>query len=143
MVLGKYRSLEVSTPWAYTTYRHQFEHEYAQEPATLLDRSQRVHSGNLVKAIVEQDAVKIGGLLYNDLEKIVLPAYPLVSQLRAEFQRHPNLGTMMSGSGPTVFSLANSRSQADAIYHQVRAAITDPDLELFVTQFCDRGVRVV
>ena len=151
VVLGKYRSLEVSTPWAYTTYRHQFEHDYPTEANSLADRwqslsereSHRVHSGDLVKAIVQQDAVKIGELLYNDLEKVVLPDYPLVSQLRAEFQRHPNLGTMMSGSGPTVFSLANSREQADAIYHQVRAAITDPDLELFVTQFCDRGVRVV
>jgi 4-diphosphocytidyl-2-C-methyl-D-erythritol kinase len=143
VVLGKYRSLEVSTPWAYTTYRHEFEHEYDREPVSLADRLERIHSGALVRAIVERDAVKIGGLLYNDLEKIVLPAYPLVSQLRAEFQRHPNLGTMMSGSGPTVFSLANSRSQADQLHHQVRAAITDPDLELFVTQFCDRGVRVI
>ncbi len=143
VVLGKYRSLEVSTPWAYTTYRHEFEHEYDREPVSLVERLERIHSGALVRAIVEQDPVKIGGLLYNDLEKVVLPAHPLVSQLRAEFQRHPNLGTMMSGSGPTVFSLANSRSQAEQLYHQVRAAITDPDLELFVTQFCDRGVRVV
>jgi 4-diphosphocytidyl-2-C-methyl-D-erythritol kinase len=143
VVLGKYRSLEVSTPWAYTTYRHEFEHEYDREPVSLADRLDRIHSGALVRAIVERDPVKIGGLLYNDLEKVVLPEYPLVSQLRAEFQRHPNLGTMMSGSGPTVFSLADSRSQADALYHQVRAAITDPDLELFVTQFCDRGVRVI
>jgi 4-diphosphocytidyl-2-C-methyl-D-erythritol kinase len=143
LVLGKYRSLEVSTPWAYKTYRQQFGHEYPTEPASLADRSHRVHSGDLVKAIVARDAVKIGKLLYNDLEKVVLPAYPLVSQLQAEFQSQPNLGTMMSGSGPTVFSLASSRAQADAIYHQVRAAITDPDLELFVTQFCDRGVRVI
>jgi 4-diphosphocytidyl-2-C-methyl-D-erythritol kinase len=143
VVLGKYRSLEVSTPWAYTTYRHQFEHGYPTEVASLADRSHRVHSGQMVKAIVARDPVKIGELLYNDLEKVVLPAYPLVSQLRTEFQRHPNLGTMMSGSGPTVFSLANSRAQAEAIYHQVRATITDPDLELFVTQFCDRGVKVI
>ena len=143
VVLGKYRSLEVSTPWAYTTYRHEFEHEYDREPVSLAARLERIHSGALVRAIVERDPVKIGGLLSNDLEKVVLPAHPLVSQLRAEFQRHPNLGTMMSGSGPTVFSLASSRSQADALYHQVRAAITDPDLELFVTQFCDRGVRVI
>jgi 4-diphosphocytidyl-2-C-methyl-D-erythritol kinase len=143
VVLGKYRSLEVSTPWAYTTYRHEFEHEYEREPVSLADRLDRIHSGALVRAIVERDPVKIGGLLYNDLEKVVLPTYPLVSQLRAEFQRHPNLGTMMSGSGPTVFSLADSRSQADELYHQVRAAITDPDLELFVTKFCDRGVQVV
>jgi 4-diphosphocytidyl-2-C-methyl-D-erythritol kinase len=143
VVLGKYQSLEVSTPWAYGSYREAFGHKYPQEPASLAARSHQVHSGALVQAIVAKDAVKIGKLLYNDLEKVVLPAYPLVSQLRTEFQRHSNLGTMMSGSGPTVFSLAKSLAQAETIYHQVRATITDPDLELFVTQFCDRGVRVV
>jgi 4-diphosphocytidyl-2-C-methyl-D-erythritol kinase len=143
VVLGKYQSLEVSTPWAYTAYRQEFGHEYAHEPASLTERSHHVHSGELVRAIVAKDAVKIGQRLYNDLEKVVLPAHPLVNQLRAEFQRHPNLGTMMSGSGPTVFSLAASREQADTLYHQVRAALPDPDLELFVTQFCDRGVRVI
>jgi 4-diphosphocytidyl-2-C-methyl-D-erythritol kinase len=143
VVLGKYRSLEVSTPWAYSAYRHEFESEYAQEPITFADRSKHVHSGPLVRAIAERDAAKIGKLLHNDLEKVVLPSYSLVRELRAEFQRHTSLGTMMSGSGPTVFSLASSREQADEIYHQVRATITDPDLELFVTQFCDRGVRVV
>ncbi len=142
VVLGKYQSLEVSTPWAYTAYRHEFEHEYAPSPELAI-RAHRIHSGDLVRAIVAQDAVKIGKLLYNDLEKVVLPAYPLVNQLRAEFQTHPNLGTMMSGSGPTVFSLATSLEQAETIYHQVRAAISDPDLELFVTQFCDRGVRII
>jgi 4-diphosphocytidyl-2-C-methyl-D-erythritol kinase len=143
VVLGKYQSLEVSTPWAYTTYRHEFEHEYAQGLDSLADRSQRIHSGVLVRAIVEHDAVKIGKLLYNDLEKAVLPDYPLVSQLRSEFQRYPNLGTMMSGSGPTVFSLASSLEQAEVLYHQVRAALPDPDLELFVAQFCDHGVSVI
>jgi 4-diphosphocytidyl-2-C-methyl-D-erythritol kinase len=142
VVLGKYQSLEVSTPWAYGSYREAFEQEYAQADS-LAERSHRVHSGALVQAIVAQDPVKVGHLLYNDLEKVVLPAYPLVSQLRSEFQRHPNLGTMMSGSGPTVFSLANSLEQAEALYHQVRSTITDPDLELFVTQFCDRGVQVM
>jgi 4-diphosphocytidyl-2-C-methyl-D-erythritol kinase len=143
VVLGKYQSIEVSTPWAYATYRREFEYGYALDPAGFAQRSHRVHSGDLVRAIVNKDPVKIGQLLYNDLEKVVLPAYPRVSQLRAEFQHHQNLGTMMSGSGPTVFSLASSQEQAEIIYHQVRAAIPDPDLELFVAQFSDRGVRVV
>jgi 4-diphosphocytidyl-2-C-methyl-D-erythritol kinase len=151
VVLGKYQSLEVSTPWAYASYRREFEYEYALDAEGLADRfptgkaspTHRVHSGELVRAIAAKDAVKVGQRLSNDLEKVVLPAYPLVSQLRAEFNRHPNLGTMMSGSGPTVFSLASSQAQAETLYHQVRAALPDPDLELFVTQFCDRGVRVI
>ena len=143
VVLGKYRSLEVSTPWAYNTYRGQFEAEYEQDVTKLELRSHHVHSGSLVQAIVAQDSIRIGKLLYNDLEKVVLPAYPLVSQLRDEFQQHSTLGTMMSGSGPTVFSLAESLAQAEEIYHQVRSSITDPDLELFVTKFCDRGIQLV
>jgi 4-diphosphocytidyl-2-C-methyl-D-erythritol kinase len=143
VVLGKYQSLEVSTPWAYASYREKFGHQYPQSPASLADRSHQVHSGPLVKAIVAKDLVKIGKLLYNDLEQVVLPAYPQVGQLRVEFQRYDNLGTMMSGSGPTVFCLTDSLVQAEAIYHQIRTTITDPDLELFVTQFCDRGVRVI
>jgi 4-diphosphocytidyl-2-C-methyl-D-erythritol kinase len=139
VVLGKYRSLAVETPWAYGTYREQFGHEYPQDPAILTDR---IHSGDLVKAIVAQDAPKIGKLLYNDLEKVVLPAYPLVDQLRTEFDRHDNLGTMMSGSGPTVFSLADSLEQAETLHHQVRATITDPDLELFVAKFCNLGIHL-
>jgi 4-diphosphocytidyl-2-C-methyl-D-erythritol kinase len=143
LVLGKYRSLAVSTPWAYGAYRQAFGAEYANEPLTFAERSQHVHSGALVRAIADRDPVKIGELLYNDLEKVVLPAYPLVAQLRSAFDRHPNLGTMMSGSGPTVFSLASSRERAEAIHYQVRAAITDPDLELFVARFCDRGIQVI
>lgn len=143
LVLGKYQSLEVSTPWAYGAYREAFGYEYALEPITLAERFHRVHSGALVRAIVDRDPVKIGKLLYNDLEKVVLPAYPLVAQLRSEFQRHRNLGTMMSGSGPTVFCLVSSREQAEQIHHQVRAKIANPDLELFVAKFCDRGVTVI
>jgi 4-diphosphocytidyl-2-C-methyl-D-erythritol kinase len=143
VVLGKYRSLAVSTPWAYGAYRERFGAEYTNEPMTFAERSHRVHSGALVRAIADRDPVKIGELLYNDLEKVVLPVYPLVTELRSAFDRHDNLGTMMSGSGPTVFSLASSREQADAIHYQVRAAITDPDLELFVAQFCDRGIQVI
>ena len=143
VVLGKYQSLEVSTPWAYGAYREEFGQGYAQEPTTIAERSHRVHSGALVRAIVDRDSVKIGKLLYNDLEKVVLPAYPLVDRLRSEFQQYSNLGTMMSGSGPTVFCLTSSRAQAEEIHYRVRAKITDPDLELFVAKFYDRGVRVL
>lgn len=142
VVLGKYRSLEVSTPWAYNTYRQEFGHTYVNDVKNFADRSQHVHSGALVHAIASHDPVKIGKLLHNDLEKVVLPAYPLVAELRQEFQSHPNLGTMMSGSGPTVFSLASSRERAQDLLDRVRAKLPDPDLELFVAQFCHHGVLV-
>ena len=82
MVLGKYQSLEVSTPWAYTAYRQEFGHEYAHVSPKVwqIDLITSI-LGALVRAIAAKDAVKIGQRLYNDLEKVVLPAYPLVESI--------------------------------------------------------------
>jgi 4-diphosphocytidyl-2-C-methyl-D-erythritol kinase len=108
VVLAKYRSLEISTAWAYGTYREKFGHTYVSKPEELLERRQRFHSGSMISAIADRDGQKIGQLLYNDLEKVALPAYPQVAQLRAAFEKTDILGVMMSGSGPTVFALAES-----------------------------------
>jgi len=83
-VLAKYRSLSVSTAWAYQTYRKQFGASYppiaaiGSATATSTPPKQRAHAGDIVAAIMHHDGVKIGKLLHNDLEKVVLPAYPQV-----------------------------------------------------------------
>jgi len=40
----------------------------------------------MVKAITYKDGVQIGQRLHNDLERVVLPEYPQVLQLRQAFQ---------------------------------------------------------
>lgn len=143
VVLGKYRSQAVSTPWAYQTFRQKFAAHYAQDLQTLESRRQRVHSGPMVSAIAQRNAVQIGQLLRNDLERVVLPEYPDVLQLREQFQRAGALGTMMSGSGPTVFALAETRSQAEQLHRAVRAAIPSPDLDLWIAQLASASIRVL
>jgi 4-diphosphocytidyl-2-C-methyl-D-erythritol kinase len=143
LVLAKYQSLEVSTPWAYKTYRQQFSSSYLRDTADLAARASAVHSGEMVKAIVEKDAVKIAQHLHNDLEKVVLPAYPQVLQLRELFAQQPGvLGTMMSGSGPSVFAIVESPEQAEVVKQSVRAAIPDEDLKLFVTRTIAHGIKL-
>jgi 4-diphosphocytidyl-2-C-methyl-D-erythritol kinase len=141
-VLGKYRSLSVSTPWAYQTYRQQFASSYALA-ADLEGRRQRVHSGAMMTAIAHRDGAQIGKLLSNDLEKVVLPTYPQVAQLREQFQHLDTLGTMMSGSGPTVFALTASQAQAEQVRDRVRTEIPEPDLDFWVTKFTTTGIQVV
>lgn len=141
VVLGKHRSLSVSTPWAYKTYRKQFNESYLQAD----DQQQRVkqmHSGPMIGAIAQRDIPKISQLLYNDLEKVVLPEHPQVMELRKAFQRSNVLGTMMSGSGPTVFALVESQTQAELVKQTVEQELSNPDLELWVTQFTPSGVKV-
>ncbi|MGA7937257.1 MAG: 4-(cytidine 5'-diphospho)-2-C-methyl-D-erythritol kinase [Kovacikia sp.] len=143
VVLAKYRSLSVSTPWAYKTYRQQFSTSYVKDLTDLELRRQQVHSGPMLNAIAQRNGPKIGQLLHNDLEKVVLPAYPEVLRLRETFQRVGGLGTMMSGSGPTVFALSESQQEAEQIKEQVKAEIANPDLELWVTKFGKSGIKVV
>ncbi len=143
VVLGKYRSLSVSTPWAYKTYRSQFESNYVREEASLLARQERVHSGPMVAAIAQQDGETIAQRLYNDLEKVVLPEHPKVQALRDACAACPEaLGAMMSGSGPTVFALAKTLEDAKAIRKTVSSQIDDEDLALWVTPLHSAGVRV-
>lgn len=142
VVLGKYSSLTVSTAWAYQTYRQQFSSSYATELQNLVSRATNVHSGPMVKAIVQADGQQIGQQLHNDLEKVVLPAYPLVLQLRETINSTGVLGAMMSGSGPTVFALCESYTQAQQAKEAVKAALPDPDLELWLAKFSASGIQV-
>ena len=143
VVLAKYRSIAVSTPWAYKTYRQQFGHTYLADAEAQAKRKQHVRSGALVSAIQQQDGKRIGELLENDLEKAVLPAYPQVAQLRQTLANLEPLGVMMSGSGSTVFALVESLAQAEQIQQQLRSQLADPDLEIWVTHLVNRGIQVV
>jgi 4-diphosphocytidyl-2-C-methyl-D-erythritol kinase len=142
VVLGKYRSLSVSTPWAYQAYRQQYGGRYATGDE-LVAKSQAIHEIKLIQAISDQDITTIGKLLYNDLEKVVLPEYPLVAELRAAFGQTDNLGVMMSGSGPTVFALARDLETAESIAKAVRNQIPNEDLELFITKVSKQGIHLL
>lgn len=133
-LLGKHRNLSVSTPWAYQTYRQQFGQTYAD-----LTQSPHPHSGAIVAAIVHKDSQAIAQHLSNDLEKVVLPAHPQVADLRNQMQAGA-IGAMMSGSGPTVFSLTDSRTAAEAMRSRLVGEF--PDVDFWIAPFTPTGIRV-
>lgn len=142
VVLAKYKNLGISTVWAYKTYRQQFSQTYVSQAQDLQSRRQRVHSGSMVSAIMHRDGPEIGKLLHNDLEKVALPEYPQVLALRQAFESQGVLGTMMSGSGPTVFALTESEQQALQVLEAVKTQMADPDLEFWTAQFISTGIRL-
>ena len=141
-VLAKYNDVAVSTPWAYKTYRQQFHTSYASDAETLAGRRQRVHSGAMVEAISKRDAKRIGELLHNDLERVVLPERPVILQLKQEMERLGTLGVLMSGSGSTVFALVNSQAQAAAVKQQLREMVPDPELGIWTTKLIANGIQI-
>ncbi|HEY9887950.1 MAG TPA: 4-(cytidine 5'-diphospho)-2-C-methyl-D-erythritol kinase [Candidatus Obscuribacterales bacterium] len=142
-VLAKYQTLSVSTPWAYQTYRAQFADTYLEVGTARKTRREALHAGPMVTAIAHQDGAAIGQHLYNDLEKVVLPAHPQVQQLKETMAACGGLGTLMSGSGPTVFTLAPTQTAAEAIVEQVRSRLPDPDLGLWVAPFTTSSVQLL
>lgn len=143
VILGKHRNLGVSTPWAYQTFRQQFGHNYIRDPQQLKAKSQQVHSSPLVHAIAQKNSLNIAHALSNDLEKVVLPQYPQVQQLRDAFADAGVLAVMMSGSGPTVFALTETQNQAHLVKETVQNHLSDPNLDLWVTKFCSHGINLI
>jgi 4-diphosphocytidyl-2-C-methyl-D-erythritol kinase len=145
VVLAKYTSLCVSTPWAYKTYRQQFNPPFLSlgNAASFAG----THAGSIVHSLLVSDAKATGNHLFNDLEKVVLPAHPVVTQLKETMMsvasQHSGLGTLMSGSGPTVFTLTETFDQAQAMAKSLRQHIPDPDLQLHVARFTSQGICVV
>lgn len=142
VVLAKHRSLSVSTPWAYQTYRQQFGDTYVKTAADWEKRRHEMNSGPMMTAILQRDGAAIGKYLTNSLERVVLPAHPQVARLREAFQKLNPLGVMMSGSGPTVFALAESQAQAETMATTVREALADPDVDFWVTRFNPMGIQL-
>ena len=142
VVLAKYENLSVSTPWAYQTYRQQYSDTYISDAAGVESRASQLRSGPLVTAIKQQNEPEVGRLIQNDLERVVFPKYPQVEQLKQAFVDKDVLGTMMSGSGPTVFALCESEASAIAVEREVREQINDPQLKFWITKFSTTGITI-
>ena len=142
VVLAKHQNLSVATPWAYQTYRQEYGHTYVSDAVRIESHKRKISSSPLVNAITKQNFQEIGKLLSNDLEKVVLPAYPQVAELKSAFAAADVLGTMMSGSGPTVFALCESKEKAIAVSQKVKAQIADPLLEFWTTKLTTSGIQI-
>jgi 4-diphosphocytidyl-2-C-methyl-D-erythritol kinase len=142
VVLAKYESLAVSTPWAYQTYRQVFGNTYARDRQDIATRVQQSHCAKLITALSDHNQQQLGQFLHNDLERVILAEYEPVQHLHQQMQQAGGLGTMMSGSGPTVFTLCATQSEAEQLAQTVQTAIADPDLKLWITQLSRRGVAI-
>ena len=93
----------MSTAWAYANVQPPFE---AQSQA-LLDR------------LTQEPPVD---WLHNDLEAVTLRRYPTLLALKEALIAEGAAGTLMSGSGPTVFGIFQEKSPAIQAASRLKAA---------------------
>ncbi len=126
LVICKPRNLAISTVWAYQTFRSQ--QLLANSPI-----KGRNHSKQILAAIADHkhspnQQQDIASLLYNDLERVVLPVHPQITAIKEALAQQETLGVLMSGSGSTVFAIANDLSTAQHIAQTMSTNFHDLDV---------------
>lgn len=87
-----------------------------------LDRTQNLRHPDIdgmAESIRNSDMSGVLSRLGNVLETVTIPAYPVINNLKAEMLRLGAAGTLMSGSGPTVFGIFSDRLAAENAYIQL------------------------
>jgi 4-diphosphocytidyl-2-C-methyl-D-erythritol kinase len=100
---------EIPTKWAYNN----------------LDLSLIKREKNNTKAMLE--ALKGGGArgiaknLFNSFEELIIEKYPEIGKIKDRLIEEGALGALMSGSGSTVFAIAQNEEQALKIYKNLKS----------------------
>jgi 4-diphosphocytidyl-2-C-methyl-D-erythritol kinase len=66
------------------------------------------------------DAAKLRKLLVNDLETVTMDRHPRIGLLKDQLAREGAVGTLMSGSGSSVFGVFRSRRSAAQAFRRLR-----------------------
>jgi 4-diphosphocytidyl-2-C-methyl-D-erythritol kinase len=102
----------VSTPWAYQRF------------------DELPSSGSRTSFDLELSAWPSPALLVNDLERAVLPEYPLIAALKSTLLNFAAEGALMSGSGSSVFGIFQdclvARNAMAALHEQGRVFLVEP-----------------
>ncbi len=76
----------------------------------------------MISAVQERSLSGLAGALFNDLQATVVRKYPLIEMLLEGLMEHGALGSLLSGSGGSVFGLARDEGHAREMLTAVRAA---------------------
>ena len=73
-------------------------------------------------ALEEGNLEKLVAHMGNVLERVTVPEYPVINEIKQKMMDHGALGAMMSGSGPTVFGIFTSYAKAKEAYQAIESS---------------------
>ncbi|WP_297712394.1 4-(cytidine 5'-diphospho)-2-C-methyl-D-erythritol kinase [Clostridium sp.] len=96
-----------------------------------LDRV-RVHpkTENLIKAMEQDDLYYVANNMKNLLENVTLRKHNILIKIKEEMNRYGAVGSMMSGSGPSVFAFFDDMLKAQRCYEKMK----ENHREVFLTR---------
>ncbi len=87
----------------------------------------------MLSALSKGDIDEISSCLYNALESVTAGLYPIIRDIKSEMIENGASGSLMSGSGPTVFGIFKTKEAAESCMTVIKGA--HPEInEMFVTE---------
>ena len=100
---------EIPTRWAYNNL--------------VLDqiKKEKNNTKAMLKALKKRELQGIAKNLFNSFEGLIIKKYPEIGKIKDRLIEEGILGALMSGSGPTVFGIAQNEEQAFKIYEKLKS----------------------
>jgi len=92
-------------------------------------------TNNLIEAMHKNDYRYVANNMYNVLEEITSRRYSIIGRIESKMREYGALGTMMSGSGPTVFGIFKNYKKAETASRHLKRKYKD----VFVVTTYDGG----
>ena len=108
-----YPNISISTSWAYAHISRRLTNERPGATLSITDLRKRIQSKQLQG---------LGDLFYNKLEEVVIEEFPLIGEIKEKFKKRGAQSVVMSGSGSTVFALAENERDARKLAHYMQSS---------------------
>lgn len=90
----------------------------------------------ITQAIRDNDIYGVADRLGNVLETVTIEKYPVIREIKERMMEYGAIGSLMSGSGPTVFGLFTNPRAAEHAYDRMRyGADTQMARQVYLTNF--------
>ena len=100
---------EIPTKWAYNNL-----------DLSLIKREKN-NTKAMLEALKEGEARGIAKNLFNSFEELIIKKYPEIGKIKDRLIEEGTLGALMSGSGSTVFGIAQNKEKAFKIYKKLKS----------------------
>ena len=94
--------------------------KFVYQNLKLDDKTVHPDIDRLIEDIRNKDLKAVSDHMGNVLESVMIPNYPVISQIKEQMMDSGAVGSMMSGSGPTVFGLFDDSRTAQLAFGKIK-----------------------
>lgn len=125
----------IAKPGVSVSTKFVYEHLNANQ----LKPHQHPDIDGIVRALKTQDIYGIADKLGNVLETVTANEYPVIEQIKSRMMELGAIGSIMSGSGPTVFGLFTNPKAAQTAYEEMRGGSSaELAKQVYLTNFYNK-----